>query len=339
MIVVSAGELRRIGSSLFEAAGTPPDIAQLVANSLVDANLAGHDSHGVVRITQYLQQIEKGDLKAAERPVISRDFGTTAQIDGRWGFGQVAVRFATELAIERAREHRLSAVGIGCCNHIGRLGEWSELAAANGMVAIVTSCYGSGPYVAAPFGGAKRALSTNPFSFAAPTEGEGRALVDFATTVVAEGKVRVARAKGEQLAPGAILDPQGRPSTDPEDFYAGGVLLPFAGHKGYGLAVMVELLSDALTGADEMDPARAAGTLVICIDVGAIRPAEGFRAYSKKLQERMVSGPPAEGFKEVLFPGDPEQRARAQRSADGIPLPETTWEGIQAAARERGVGL
>ncbi len=338
MPVFPADQLVQIGTRLFESAGAPADIALLVATSLVDANLAGHDSHGVVRIPQYLGQIASGELKPAERPQIVRDRGTAVLVDGCWGFGQVAARFATELAIQRAREHHLAAVSVGRCNHIGRLGEWSELAAASDVACLVTSCYGSGPYAAAPHGGAKRVLSTNPLSFAAPVD-DGRVLVDFATTVVAEGKIRVARAKGEQLPPGAIIDAAGRPTTNPEDYYAGGMLLPFAGHKGFGLAVMVELLSVAIGGADELDPQRAYGSLFLCLDTGAFRASAGYRRYAEQFRERITSAPPAQGFSEVLLPGEPEQRARRQRCQEGIPVPEATWEAIQQAARERGVRL
>jgi hydroxycarboxylate dehydrogenase B len=339
MPVVPAQELVRIGSAIFSAAGAPQDIAALVAHSLVDSNLAGHDSHGVVRISQYIELIENGELLPWARPAVVRDQPAAVQVDGGWGFGQVAARFAIELAIERAKQQQLAAVAVGRCNHIGRLGEWSELAAASGTLGIVTSCYGSGPYIAAPYGGAKRLLGTNPLSLAAPIGPGERALVDVATTVVAEGKVRVARAKGAQLPPGALIDKDGRPTTEPEDFYDGGMLLPFAGHKGYGLAVMVELLSVALTGADDMDAQRPVGSLFLCIDVEAFRPAAGFQAYAEALRERMVSAPPAEGFAEVLMPGDPEERARAERQEAGIPVPDATWEAIHQAARHVGISL
>jgi LDH2 family malate/lactate/ureidoglycolate dehydrogenase len=339
MPTFAADRLIRIGSDLFAAAGTPRDVADLVATSLVDSNLAGHDSHGVVRIPQYLGQIQSGDVLPAERPQIRRDGPTAIQVDGRWGFGQLSARFATELAVERAKQSQMAAVAIGRCNHVGRLGEWSELAAASGLLCLVTSCYGSGPYAAAPFGGAARALSTNPLSFAAPTGDGDRALVDFATTVVAEGKIRVARAKGTQLPPGAILDSQGRPSTNPEDYYAGGVLLPFAGHKGYGLAVMVELISVALGGADGLDSKRAAGTVILCIDPGAFRPADEYLETATRFKQRLLGVPPAQGFDRVLMPGDPEQNMRRERREQGIPVPDATWEAIGAAARERGVAL
>ena len=252
--------LEAFGREVFVALGAPEDIAAEVAAHLVRANLAGHDSHGAIRIPQYATMIAQGAIKPAGRPSVVRERGATMLVDATDGFGQYATAWALDRAIERAGEQGSAVVAIRRVNHIGRLGDYTERAARRGYVAEVTvGAAGPGIGGAAPFGGAARFLGTNPWSLGIPTGAEP-VLVDFATTVVAEGKVRVARAKREALPPGCIVDKEGRPSTDPEDFYAGGMLLPFGGHKGYGLALGAALLGGlAAIGESEPSMAGAAG--------------------------------------------------------------------------------
>lgn len=342
MLTFSAHQLTEISRAIFAAAGTPADIAELVARSLVDANLAGHDSHGVIRVPWYIELIQKGQILPAERPRVVKRGRATALVDSAWGFGQVGARQCAELAVELAREGELGLVTTYRSNHIGRLGEWAEIIASAGMIGLVTTSWSAGPFAGAPYGGAARALSTNPIAWGIPL-GEGRPLfvADYATTAVAEGKLRVARAKRAPLPPGLILDPEGRPSTDAEDFYRGGMLLPFGGHKGYALALVVELLSVALSGADATPhvTGHKNGATFLAIDPAVFRPRAEFEAAARAILDRMKAVPPAPGFEEVLVPGEPEVRSRAERERDGIPVAEATWEAIQATAHRLGVPL
>lgn len=337
MPVVAPEELRGLARAVFTAIGSPPEVAEIVATSLVEANLAGHDSHGVIRIPSYVQQVREGRLVANARPVLAQETASTAVVDGQWGFGQVTARRSMELAAAKARQVGVAAVSAIRCTHIGRLGEWSELAAAEGVVGFCVVSQHGGTVHAAPFGGAERVMSTNPLSFGIPsTEGQPPVLVDFATTAVAEGKLRVARAKGTQVPPGSILDRDGRPSTDPDDFYNGGVMLPFGGHKGYGLAVTVDLLSLALTGAlaHKLGP-FASGAFFLCVDPAAFGPREAYGQAVAELTARITRVRPAPGCEEVLLPGEPEHRSREARQA-GIPVDDTTWQALGQVASEVG---
>jgi LDH2 family malate/lactate/ureidoglycolate dehydrogenase len=342
MLTFSPGQLVDLSRDVFQATGTPADIADLVARSLVDSNLAGHDSHGVIRVPWYVEGIKRGMVVADARPRVVKRGRSTALVDGAWGFGQVGARFATELAAELAREADLGLVSVIRSNHIGRLGEWTELLAGSGLIGMVTTAWGSGPYWGAPYGGAARALGTNPIAWGMPL-GECRPplISDYATTAAAEGKMRVARAKQAPLPPGLILDSQGRPSTDAEDFYNGGMFLPFGGHKGYGLGLVVELLSVALSGADVAtdQSGRANGSTFLAIDPTAFRPLVEFETSARKLMDRVKAVPPAPGFDEVLVPGEPEHRSRTERERNGIAVPEATWEALQTTARDLGVAV
>jgi len=339
MLVFTAEQLRAVGRQVFAAAGAPEDVAAKVADSLVESNLAGHDSHGIIRIPAYVQAIQRGGIVPTARPSILRETPTTALVDGNLAFGQISATFATELAIVKAKEAHLAAVGIVRCNHIGRLGEYAERAARDGLISmIVVGGFGAGG--AAPFGGAARALGTNPFSFGVPAGERAPMIVDFATTVVAEGKLQVARAKKEPVPLGWIVDKEGRPTTNVEDFYAGGSLLPFAGHKGYSLSLVAAALGGVLTGgSQQLDRPGAAGTFVLAMDPAAFRPFQEFAAGADSLFQAMKSVPTAPGFDEVLIPGEPEQRSRAKRLAEGIPVAEETWRRLESVARDLGVEL
>ncbi len=338
MLTLDPAHLRDASQRIFEAAGAPSEVAAQMAEFLVESNLVGHDSHGVIRIPAYLQAISDGLIVPDARPEVTEETATSALVDGKDGFGHIAAAFATDIAARKARESKVAVVSVVRCNHIGRLGEWASRAARQGVVAIVTVGGGGGPGIAAPYGGTARALGTNPISVGMPA-GEGEELlVDFATTAMAEGKVQVARAKGASLPPGVLLDREGHPSTNPEDLYSGGMLLPFGGHKGYGLALVVELLGAALTpGQRHNRGARSGGAVIIAVDAAAFRPLAEFEAAAMEALGRVKAIPPAPGFAEVLVPGEPERRTRAERLRTGIPLPEVTWHEIVDAARGLGV--
>ncbi len=344
MITKSAEQLTKIGYEIFLRVGAPEATARRVSTALVDANLTGHDSHGVFRIMEYLERIENKEINPAGTPGVLGENGGMALVDGNWGFGQVSAEYATKLAIEKSREHKIAGVGVVRCSHIGRLGEYSTLAARSGVIALVTAGGFGVPPGAAPFGGSKAALSTNPISMGFPATQVPMVLMDFATTQVAAGKIRVAADKGEQLPPGCILDAEGRPTTDPQEFFNGGTMQHFGGHKGYGLSVAVDLLGGALTGAPFYAESQigksiygTSGTFIVAIDPEAFRPLGDFHSLADGLIRRIRDIPPAPGVREVLIPGEPELRTFEQRSTEGIPLPEQTWEQIVDAATKLGV--
>ncbi|HEX5417285.1 MAG TPA: Ldh family oxidoreductase [Chloroflexota bacterium] len=339
MLTLSADRLRQVTRQVFAAAGTPDDLAEDMAQILVESNLVGHDSHGIIRIPAYVKQIREGTLVPGARPEILEETGGSALVDGKYGFGHIAAAFATEVAVRKAKESKAVVVGVVRCNHIGRLGEWGSRAAARGVVAIVT-VGGGGGTAAAPFGGAAGALSTNPISVGIPGGETPDMLVDFATTVVAEGKIQVARAKGAQLPPGCILDKDGNPSTNPDDFYNGGVMLPFGGHKGYGLSMIVEMLGGALVpGAAYNRDGRGGGAVILAFDASTFQSSADYGQAADKILQRVKAIPPATGFNAVLLPGEPEQLSKADRLANGVPVPEATWNAIVEAGRSVGTSV
>ncbi|MEN9936914.1 MAG: hypothetical protein RLZZ387_3493 [Chloroflexota bacterium] len=326
---------------IFAAGGAPDAHAQLVARSLVLSDLVGHESHGVVRVRQYLGSIAAGDILPAAEPAVTRETAVVTAVDARRGFGQVAARFAMERAIEKARAQGMAAAGIHHCNHVGRMGEWVQLAADAGLVALGFCNLGTRGAAVAPHGGARRLLGTNPMAAAVPVAGRRPLLVDFATSSVAEGKLRVARNRGKPIPEGWVVRADGLPTTDPADFYAGGALLPFAGHKGYGLAMLVELLGGLLTdaGSERPNAANGHGVLFVALAPDLFRPAEGFLRDAAALCARATAVPPAAGFAEVLLPGDPEHRTEARRRAEGVPLDDATWGQLTEVAATYGIDV
>ena len=341
----SPDRLRQIGADVFKAAGASESNARRVANALVDANLAGHDSHGVMHIPRYVEAINTGVISPGTSPSILNETPTTALVSGGWTFGQVGAEFATKLGIEKARTNSVAMVALIQANHIGRLGEYSEMAIAEGMAAIVAAggFFPDGGQVA-PFGGAKRAIGTNPVSMGFPGGDTDGMMLDFATSAIAGGKVRVAVANDSQVPEGTLIDKDGNPTTDPNTWDAGGALLPAAGHKGYSLALAIEFLGGIMTNAWAQDKGgyggpgfATSGTLFIVMNATAFSTGESYGAGADRIIDKMKSVPPAPGFSEVLTPGEPERRSTEQRLRDGIPVPDTTWTLIRKTARNLGL--
>lgn len=341
----SAGELKAVTEAIFTGAGAPGDLAREMGEALVGANLAGHDSHGVIRIPAYIRSIQSGQMDPAARPSIIEETATSALVDGKWTFGHVAAKYATDLAIKKAKQSKTAVVAIVRCNHIGRLGQWASQAAAQDVIALVTvggsgGTAGRARQSSAPFGGAEGAFSTNPISIGFPGGETPDMLVDFATTVVAEGKIQVARAKGADLPPGCILDKEGRPSVNPNDFYDGGVLLPFGGHKGYALAMFVEMLCGAFTPGDEYNgEGRRGGAVIWAVDAFAFWKKSEYEPQADFVMQRVKKIKPAQGFDEVLLPGEPESRSAAARMKEGISVADATWSQIVEAGKSVGVDV
>ncbi len=338
MPIKRAQELQELGIAIFEAAGATFENAEGVTSSLVSANLAGHDSHGVMRIPSYIEEINNGRLHPAAIPRIAQEKSATAVVDGASTFGQLGARLTAQTAARKAKEVGLGSAVLYRAHHTGRIGEWAELGASQGMITLATAS-GAFLHLVAPFGGRGRALGTNPIAWAVPRpDGQPPILLDFATSAAAQGKLMLARAKREPVPQGWILDAEGRPTTDVEDYFAGGVLQPIAAHKGYALSVIIELMAVGLSGGDSVAKNEGGSCLFIaCFDPAAFRPVDMFGESVEGIAGRLKAVRPASGFEEVLLPGEPEARTRDRRLREGIPLPDATWEAICAVARELGV--
>ena len=328
-------QLDRLARQMLLAAGTPEDIADVVAGSLVGASLKGVDSHGVMQLPYYLEEIAKGHIDPAARPTVEAKAPGLALVRGNKGFGMYALGQATETAIEIAGRQGSACVGLADCGHTGRLGHFAETAARRGLFALV---FGGGAHETwrnvVPFGGSRPVVSTNPYAFAMPGGRFGPIVVDFATSTVADGKVAVYRAEGKTLPEGWILDKHGRPSRDPADLFDGGMHLPAAGHKGYGLGLIAELVGDAVLNAPP-----EFNWFVITVDLGFFRPAEAYSQSAERFLQFVKDVPPAEGVQEVLLPGEPERRAEECRRKDGVPMPESVWQRLSEAAQTVGLDL
>jgi len=248
MQLIDAGRLRQIASDLLEAAGTPPENARLIGDSLINANLAGHDSHGILRLPFYLRSAMSGRVNAAAEPTIVSQCKATAVVEANYGWGQTAMWLATKTATELAREYGMAGASVRHSFHIGRVAPYVEYVARSGMIAIAMA--NAAPAVA-PYGSRSRIMGTNPIAWAAPrADGKEPVCLDVATSMLAEGKLQVARSKGEPVAPGAIVTSDGVPSINPNDFYDGGALLTFGGHKGSGFSLLAQLVGRGLAGLD-----------------------------------------------------------------------------------------
>jgi uncharacterized oxidoreductase len=336
MPTVSGSELNRLCVAVLEAVGASPAAARAVAEGLVAANLMGHDSHGVIRLPAYVAAVEDGRVDPKAEPVLERDDGTVIVVNGRRGFGQVAAGYATTCLLRRLGEGRpLVAAFAHDGYHAGRIGAYAERIAATGAVGIaMVNSHGAGRLVA-PFGGHERRLSTNPIAFAAPLAGGPPIVLDMATSVVAEGKVRVRRNSGETLPESWIVDKDGNPSRRAEDLYAGGALLPLGGpvqgYKGYGLSLMVEVLAGALSGAGCSRPGETwSGNGFFGLGIAPTHPAVAEDVLG--LVRHVKDGAP-----DVLAPGEPERKKRADREAHGIPLDAETWRQLRETAARHGV--
>jgi uncharacterized oxidoreductase len=344
---IQASELRSLGTCIFEGLKVPREEASWVAELLVRANLVGHDSHGVIRIPQYAQAIKSALVQPGASFEIVKESPSTALINGHWGLGQVVARRAMELAIRKAKETKISSVGAYNLYHVGRLADYTRMAAEQNLVGIMTVNGGGASPLVAPFGGATGRLATNPISIAFPTGGSVPFLFDMATSIVAEGKVRVKRNRGEKTPEGWLLDNQGRPTTDPNAFYQEprGAILPLggsAGHKGFGLAMVVEILSGILArGGYARQGAKrfSNGTFIVVIDISAFVEPREFRAEIDDLLAYVKSAPTAPGVEAIMYPGEPEAIEQQRREREGIPLEDETWQQLMALAQELGIAF
>src|SRR6266568_2892161 len=339
--------LRAFTASVFRAAGSDEREARLVGDHLVDANLAGHDSHGVIRIAKYLDWHAAGKVLANQHAQIVRESPCHAVLDGQFGYGQVIAREAMDIAIAKARQSGICAVAIRNAGHLGRIGAWAEQVAQAGLASIHfvnTSGFG---ILVAPYGGTDRRLSANPIAASVPGPDGAPLVLDISTSAIAEGKIQVAKNHGELLPPGCTIDSEGHPTRDPLAFYGPpvGALLPIGGHKGYGLSIFCEVFAGALSGGQTTNPTNAtAGRLVnnmlsLVFDAEAFCGAAAFKAEIARLAAWVKASPPVVPGGEVLLPGEIERRTRARLEREGILLDVVTRRQIAESVRALAVAL
>ena len=343
---ISSDRLRRLTATILARGGSEPAEADLVAAHLVDANLAGHDSHGVGLIPHYVRHLKDGLVVPNTSVKVLKDEGAFLMFDGQRGFGRRVAGEAMAAAMERIRETGVVVVTLANSHHVGRVGAYGEMASAAGLVSLHFVNVADHKGLVAPFRGSDSRFSTNPVCIGMPgTATQPPLLLDMATSTVAMGKVAVAKRAGKRMAAGNLIDAQGAPTDDPEVMFRDprGSLLPFGAHKGYALAVLTELLAGAMSGGGTLQPEnpRRGGTInnmfSVLVDPARLagvdwmrREVDGFVGYVK-------GSPPADPASPVLVPGDPERHSREARLRAGIPLDATTWDEVVTAGEAIGV--
>src|SRR5215470_12062823 len=339
MRTLAAPKLVALVAAVMEGGGSGEAEARTIAERLVDSNLVGHDSHGVLRVAKYLEWVRDGTLKPNTAPTVVFENDAIVIIDGNRGFGQVTGEFATRLGITKAAKGGIAMIGLRNCGHLGRVGDWAELAAEAGQVSI-HFLNTSGAQRVAPFGGSDRRLSTNPITIGVPIADGDPIIVDMTTSMAAEGKLMVAVNRGESVPEGWIIDKHGRPTTDPKDFYDGGALLTIAAHKGSGLSIVTDLLAGALSTGRSSDPADTVlrNNMLSIYIAPSFYDAEGTVAREAgRFVEWVKASPPSKPGVPVLLPGEIERMTRAKRLAEGIPVDHTTWTDLLSAAESAGI--
>ncbi len=352
-LLIPAAQLQMLVRDIFAAANCPPDEAERIALYLVRANLAGHDSHGVVRVQRYIQMKNDGLIHGGREAKVVVDTPVLAVVDGQFGFGQTVAPRAVQIGIEKCKAMGLAAVALRNAGHVGRIADWAEMAALDGLVS-VHFVNAAGSVLVAPFGSVERRFSTAPYCVGVPVAGGEPVILDFATSLVAEGKVLVASQGGKPIPKDALIGPDGVRSDDASLLYGDyratgkrdikvgkGALRTFGDHKGSGLALMCELLGGALTGNACATPGRpfANGMLSLYIDPTALDPEGMFPPEVSRYLEYVKGATAAPPATETLLPGEPEARTRARRRAEGVPVPRETWELLLQTARSVGVNM
>lgn len=336
--------LHRAMHLLVRGFGSDEAEVNAVCSNLIEANLTGHDSHGIGMLPRYTDSFLEGGLKPNAHVRTLLDTGAMLRLDGQAGFGQVVGHEAMALGITRARSHGVCVMALGNAHHLGRIGAWAEQAAAAGLVSLhFVNVISRG--IVAPHGGSDARFGTNPFTAAIPLQGREPMILDFATSVIAQGKTRVAHNKGEPVPPDHLIDDQGRPTQNPrysviEPF---GAILTFGAHKGYGMAVLCELLGGALAAgmaqhtSDTSKKRVLNGMLTVLIDPARIADRDAYEREALTFVDWVTASPPREGFDRVRLAGEPERESRAKRMQAGVPVDATTWQEILAAAKKLGV--
>lgn len=335
MITVQAGKLIQLGIDIFTAQGVSQVDAEFLVDSLVEANLSGHDSHGAHYFARYSERIKEGFIKLDVEPKVIKETPGTAYIDGQWGMGQLTARRMTEIAVEKAKENMVAAVGTFNTNHIGRIGYYTELAAKQGI--ITTMYVNVGHPIVSVHNGHGPIFGTNPYSASVPVGGDIPFLVDYATSVVAAGKLSVARAAKKKIPAHWTLDKDGKANDSPTVLSEGGWLLPFGLYKGMGLMMVSELLGAVLTGSRVgpsgiTSPPSPNGVFMMAVNPEAFVGLDEFVKNTDSLLKQVKDWKPLEGER-VMVPGEPEKETKAYRLANGVKLPVDTWNEIEALCK------
>ncbi|MGE5513652.1 MAG: malate/lactate/ureidoglycolate dehydrogenase [Bacteroidota bacterium] len=351
MVTIKAKALEELVRDVFVKAGCSEAEGARIGKYLVSANLTGHDSHGVQRVPRYLQWMAEGEFVADRTVKVVSETPVLAVVDGQYGFGQTVAPQAVAIGIAKCQSMGLAAVALRNAGHIGRVGDWAEMAAAAGLISVHYVNAASSVLVA-PYGGVDRRFSTAPYCVGVPRMGQTPLVLDFATSIVAEGKVLNASFGGKKIPADALIAPDGKTSGDPHVLYGDytptgprnsrtgkGAIRAFGEHKGSGLALMCEILGGSLTGSGAAQEGRrwANGMLSIYLDPARIDPEGFFPEDVRRYVDYVKSARPATPGGEVLVPGEPEERMRAERLKNGVPLPDDTWAAIMEAARKVGL--
>ncbi len=340
MPTIQADRLQEIASQLLQAAGASEEEATITSKHSIGANLAGHDSHGIIQIPTYIDRIKREHIIPGAPFEIVKETPTTTVVDGNWGFGYVVSERAMQMTIDKAQQNSIAAATVFRQSHVGRVADYPIMAANAGMIGIMTADSGRSAKSVAPFGGREARLGTNPLCIAMPSNLEGPMFIDMATSAVAAGKLSVAVARNAPIPEGWLLDKDGHQTTDPGALRQGGVMLPLGGpegHKGYGLSTMIEIFSGVLTGLGfGHDPSgrHNDGCFMAAFKVEAFRSLEEFKEEVTEFAAYLKDTPLAEGFTEIYYPGELEHLRTQQKLQEGIFVEDSTWEQLKGLASE-----
>ena len=339
---IFADRLGDFAAAVYRSAGMPDADAKLAADSIVQADLWGHQSHGVMRLSWYTARLKAGVCNPVAQPTFVTDAGSMAVIDGHDAMGQVLMAHAAKEAIRRAKLHGIGAVGLRNSNHFGTAMYFTLMAPPEGCVAFLST--NASPAMA-PWGGRKKTVGNNPWSWAAPAGRHAPMVLDIANTGVARGKVYLARQKGLPIPEGWAITADGEPTTDPVQAI-NGIILPMAQHKGYAISVIMDMLSGVLTGSAfgigvhgpyQKEHRSGAGHFMIALNIAALQPLPEFNARMEQMIADLKSVPLARGFDEVFYPGEMEARNNIENRLHGLLLPDDTLADLQKLARETGL--
>jgi len=352
-VIIAARSLSHYVAQIFEKRGVSAEESERIGRRLVNANLTGHDSHGVIRVPRYVNWLQDGTLVPGQNVSVVSDNGVIAVLDGHNGFGQSVGEQAVQIGIDKALQNGVGIIALRNAGHLGRIGDWAEMAVDAGLISLHFVNV-SGSLLVAPFGGTERRMSTNPVTIGVPRDDAPPLILDFATSLVAEGKVLVAAKGGKALPDNALVGPDGEVTGDPKALYGEGdavksydnrvgegAIRAMGEHKGSGLALMCEILAGALTGGGCAGPDKPRiqnGMLSIYMSIEQFGSKDAFADEMRQYLEFFTSAKPVDPANPVLMPGEPEQKRREERGANGIELPDETWASIVETAHEAGLG-
>lgn len=344
MLRFKAEELRRLGEALFRRVGVPAAEAALVADHLVEASLMGHDTHGVLRLPQYVEMVRSGQVKPGAPLTLLAETPCMARASGGWNFGPVTATAAMQLALDKVQDQAVSVVTVRDCNHVARLGRFTALAARQNRIGLMVANGHGGDLAVAPFGGRARRLATNPLSVAIPTGRPWPLLLDMTTSAISGGELRLRRNLRRPVPPDTLIDAEGQPTTDVEAYYGPppGAILPLGGARGFGLGVVIDVLAGALSGAgcsQENSPVSGNALFIAALRIEAFVPLAEFLAEVDRLIDWLKSCPPACGVAEVMLPGERAYRQYLRRCREGLTVDEVAWHQLEALAASLGVAL